>query len=441
MEFRKVLALRGPNIWANFPVLEAWVDLGELKDRPSNEIPGFNDRLMSWMPTMIEHRCSIGERGGFFQRLRNGTYPGHILEHVTLELQTLAGTRRRFRQGPRDLGRGRLQGHHRIRRRDAWAASAWPSARESVPGGHSRSALRRRGAKSNDCANSPSRSAWGRAPGPSSRRRSARGIPYRPAEHREPGALRPRPQAAPHPGRRNRSHQRHRRSDCPGQGNDPHAASRRGRADADGRPVKDADDAWEAAEDIGVPVVVKPQDGNQGRGVATNLTTREQVVTAYEAARKEGESVIVEKFAPGHDYRLLVVGDRVVAAARREPAQVVGDGVHTVAQLVEQANADPRRGEHHATVLSKIKLDAIALAVLADQGLTPDSVPAGRHDRADPPQREPEHRRHGHRRHRARASGRGRLGGRCGQDRRAGHRRRRRGRPRHLPAAWPNRAA
>ena len=202
-----------------------------------------------------------------------------------------------------------------------------------------------------------------------------------------------------------------------------------------GRPVKDADDAWEAAEDIGVPVVVKPQDGNQGRGVATNLTTREQVVRAYEAARKEGESVLVEKFAPGHDYRLLVVGDRVVAAARREPAQVIGDGVHTVAQLIEQVNADPRRGEHHATVLSKIKLDAIALAVLADQGLTPD-VGSGRgHGGADPPQCELEHRRHGHRRHRARPSGRGRRGRRCRQDRRPGHRRRGRGGPRHLPAA------
>ncbi|MEN6450544.1 MAG: cyanophycin synthetase, partial [Thermoguttaceae bacterium] len=91
MEFRKVLALRGPNVWANFPVLEAWVDLGELKDSPSNVLPGFNERLMAWMPTMIEHRCSIGVRGGFFQRLRTGTYQGHILEHTTLELQTLAG--------------------------------------------------------------------------------------------------------------------------------------------------------------------------------------------------------------------------------------------------------------------------------------------------------------------------------------------------------------
>jgi len=92
MEFRKILTLRGPNVWAKFPVLEAWVDLGTLKDSPSDELPGFNERLMSWLPTMIEHRCSVGERGGFFERLRRGTYQAHILEHVTLELQSLAGT-------------------------------------------------------------------------------------------------------------------------------------------------------------------------------------------------------------------------------------------------------------------------------------------------------------------------------------------------------------
>jgi len=92
MEFRKVLALRGPNIWARFPVLEAWVDLQEFKDSPSDSLPGFSDRLMAWLPTMIEHRCGLGYRGGFFERLRTGTYMGHILEHVTLELQDLAGS-------------------------------------------------------------------------------------------------------------------------------------------------------------------------------------------------------------------------------------------------------------------------------------------------------------------------------------------------------------
>ncbi|MFO0824326.1 MAG: cyanophycin synthetase [Gemmataceae bacterium] len=142
-----------------------------------------------------------------------------------------------------------------------------------------------------------------------------------------------------------------------------------------GRPVSDAEDAWRATEEIGVPVVVKPQYGNQGRGVATDLRTREQVEQAYAAAREESSYVMVERFVPGADYRVLVVGDRVVAASRREPAQVIGNGRSTVAELVAEANKDPRRSDGHATSLSWIKLDAISLGVLAEQGLTPESVP------------------------------------------------------------------
>jgi cyanophycin synthetase len=146
----------------------------------------------------------------------------------------------------------------------------------------------------------------------------------------------------------------------------------------EGRPVADADDAWNAAEEIGLPVVVKPQYGNHGRGVATNLSTREQVVHAYDAAREEGSSILVESYIPGDDYRLLVIGDRLVAVARREPAHVIGDGRSTITQLVAEVNRDPRRSDGHATVLSFIKLDAVGLAVLAEQGYTPVSVPPAR---------------------------------------------------------------
>jgi cyanophycin synthetase len=142
-----------------------------------------------------------------------------------------------------------------------------------------------------------------------------------------------------------------------------------------GRPVTDPDDGWTAAQQIGLPVVVKPQDGNQGKGVTVNITTREQFDAAYASAAHYGE-VMVEKFLPGFDFRLLVVGDKLVAAARRDPPQVIGDGRSSVAQLVDVVNRDPRRGEGHATSLTKIRLDDIAIGRLEAQGLTPDSVPA-----------------------------------------------------------------
>ena len=142
-----------------------------------------------------------------------------------------------------------------------------------------------------------------------------------------------------------------------------------------GRPVESVDEAWEVALEVGLPVVVKPQDGNQGKGVTVNLTERSQLAAAYASAEKYG-TVMVERFLPGHDFRLLVVGDQLVAAARREPPQVLGDGQHTVRELVDAVNLDPRRGSGHGTALTKIRLDDIAVAHIAAEGLTPDSVPA-----------------------------------------------------------------
>ena len=142
-----------------------------------------------------------------------------------------------------------------------------------------------------------------------------------------------------------------------------------------GRPVESLDDAWAVALEVGLPVVVKPQDGNQGKGVTVNITERAQLEDAYRVAEEYG-TVMVERFLPGHDFRLLVVGDQLVAAARREPPQVLGDDIHTVRELVDLVNLDPRRGEGHATSLTKIRLDDIAIARLAAQGLSPESVPA-----------------------------------------------------------------
>lgn len=142
-----------------------------------------------------------------------------------------------------------------------------------------------------------------------------------------------------------------------------------------GRPVQDAEDAWRAAEELGLPVVVKPQYGNHGRGVATNLKTREQVERAYAAACEESHAIMVEQHIEGDDYRLLVIGGKLVAAALREPAHVIGNSRATIRQLIDEVNKDPRRSDGHSTSLSYIKIDPVSLGVLEEQGYTPESVP------------------------------------------------------------------
>ncbi|MFO0907696.1 MAG: cyanophycin synthetase [Isosphaeraceae bacterium] len=374
MEFRKVLVLRGPNMWANFPVIEAWVDLGVLKDSPSDELPGFNERLMSWLPTMIEHRCSIGERGGFFERLRRGTYQAHILEHVTLELQELIGM-------PVGYGRAREMDEDGVYKvvveyeeEEVGIACLYEARELCLAAVYDRpydvraavDKLRKLALK---VKLGPSTNAIVEAA-------RARKIPYRrlnsqslvqfghgvkqrrilTAETDRTGAI----------------------AEGIAQDKDLTRILLRavGVPMPEGRPVESAEDAWEAALEIGVPVVVKPRYGNQGKGVATNLRTKEQVVAAYEQTREDYDYIIVEKFHVGSDYRVLVVGDKVVAAARREPAQVVGDGTSTIRELIDRVNQDPRRGDDHETSLSKIKIDPIAFAVLTEQGYTPESVPA-----------------------------------------------------------------
>jgi cyanophycin synthetase len=342
MEFRKVLALRGPNYWANFPVLEVWVDLGELKDSSSDELPGFNERLMNWLPTMIEHRCSIGHRGGLFERLRRGTYQAHILEHVALELQSLAGCEAGF-------GRTRETAEEGVYK------VAIEYAEESV--------ARRALELARDCCLAAvfdrpfqvaaavkelrvlaEQTRLGPSTGSIVRAAIARGIP---ARRLNTGSL---VQLGYGSKQRRILASETDRTSAIGESIAQDKELTRtllaavGVPVPHGRPVESAEDALEAAADIGYPVVVKPQYGNQGRGVATNLKSKDEVLRAFEAARLEEETVMVEKFAPGDDYRLLVIGDRLVAAARREPAQVIGDGVHTVAGLVEIVNQEPRRG-------------------------------------------------------------------------------------------------
>jgi cyanophycin synthetase len=374
MHIRKILTLRGPNIWSRYPVLEAWVDLQDLKDSPSNSLPGFTDRLMTWLPSMIEHRCSVGERGGFFQRLRDGTWPGHILEHVAIELQTLAGT-------PVGFGKAREtseEGVYKVvmRYRDEQLArAALISGRDLILAAiHDRpfdvpTEVAKLRALGDRVCLGPSTAAIVKAA-------EERWIP---ARRLNAGSL----VQLGHGARQRRiwTAETDRTSAIAESiAQDKELTKTMLRAGGipvpEGRLVTDEADAWAAAQDVGVPVVVKPRDANHARGVFTNLTTKSQIESAFNFARNEGNGVIVERFAPGNEHRLLVVGNKLIAAACGEAASVVGDGVRTVTQLVaEQLNSDPRRGETEASPLSLIEFDAMTVMQIERQGFSIDAVP------------------------------------------------------------------
>jgi cyanophycin synthetase len=374
MQFLRILTLDGPNIWSRHPVLEAWVDLEELRDSPSSSIPGFTDRLMAYLPSLVEHRCSVGERGGFLMRLREGTWPGHILEHVTLELQTLAGT-------PVGFGKARemsTPGIYKVvvRYRDARLAhAALHSARELVL-----AAVYDRpfdiAAEVNKLRDLADRTCLGPSTAAIVAAAEARNIPVRRLNDGSLVELGHGKKA-----RRIWTAETDKSSAIAGSiAQDKQLTksllSAAGVPVPAGRAVESAEEAWETAQEAGLPVVVKPRNANHGRGVFTGLTTRAQVERAYALAREESSSVLVERFAPGAEHRLLVVGGKLVAAARGDAAFVVGDGTKNVAQLIEeQLNSDPRRGAAETAPLCQVELDPMVLMQLEQQGHEPTSVP------------------------------------------------------------------
>ncbi len=375
MEFVKIVALRGPNIWARFPVLEAWVELGDLKDSPSNSIPGFNDRLMSWLPGMIEHRCSIGERGGFFQRLRTGTYPAHILEHITLELQSLAGVEFGFGRARETLKEGLFRVAVEYED-EALARAALEVGRKLfLAAVHDRpfnvsGAVRELRLLLDDVGLGPSTKSLFVAA-------AKRGIPVRRLNN---GCLLQLGHCALQ--RRVWTAETDRTSAVAESVSRDKQLTRKLLAEVgipvpQGRIVADPADAWQAALEIGPPVVVKPQHGNQGDGVVIGLSHREHIEAAYHAAFPFGNSVMIEQEAHGSEHRLLVVNHKLVAATRGKPALVTGDGKQTVWQLIEsQINSDPRRGEDLTFPLARVERTPVVQLLLKHQGHTLDSVPA-----------------------------------------------------------------
>ena len=380
IQFLEIRYLRGPNIWTYRPVIEAIVDIGELENYPSNTLPGFVDRLKDFLPTLVEHRCSYGERGGFLRRLEEGTWPAHILEHVSLELQNLAGMPGGFgkaRETPvpgvykvvirawqEDVSRASLEaGRQLVMAAIEDGSFDVAAAVEKLRDMAERKLLGPSTGCIVDAANSKER----RIP---AIRMLEDGnlvqLGYGIRSRRIWTAETDRTSAIAETISRDKDLTKTLLESC-------------GVPIPEGRMVSSPEDAWAAAEDIGVPVVVKPYDGNHGRGVFINLMTRKEVEDAYASAIEEGSGVIVERFIRGSEHRLLVVGGKLIAAARGETASVVGNGKSTINELIDlQINSDPRRGAHEEFPLDVVILgeNPVALHEITRQGFTPDSIPA-----------------------------------------------------------------
>ncbi|MBM3390727.1 MAG: cyanophycin synthetase [Betaproteobacteria bacterium] len=377
IQFIRITALRGPTMWTYRPIIEAWVDLGELEDWPSNKIPGFYERLSAWLPSLIEHRCSEGERGGFLQRLKEGTWAAHILEHVTLELQNLSGQRTGFGKARQTSQRGIYKVVIRSRQEDVTRAcltagrdlvmAAINDTHYDVP-----AAIEKLRELADKLCLGPSTASIVNAATerriPSIRLNDGNlvQIGYGTRQRRIWTAETDQTSAIAESISCDKELTKSLLAAC-------------GVPIPEGRIVHDAAEAWEGAEDIGLPVVVKPRDGNHGRGVSTNLKTQKEVEDAYAIADIEGSGVMVERFVSGDEHRLLVVGGKVVAAAKGETAWVVGDGKASIAELIDrQLNSDPRRGPTDDFPLGFVLLneDPAVVLELKRQGYTPDAVPA-----------------------------------------------------------------
>jgi cyanophycin synthetase len=377
IDILRVNHLRGPNIWTYRAVIEAWVDIGALEDFPSNTLPGFYERLTGYLPSLIEHECSPGVRGGFLQRLQEGTWAAHILEHVCLELQNMAGMRTGFGKARQTSQTGVYKVAFRTRQEDIGRRALHlgrdlvEAAIHNTPFDVAQSVQELHDMVDSLCL------------GPSTAHivdaATARGIPhtrltdgnlvqlgYGTAQRRIWTAETDQTSAIAEEIASDKDLTKSLLKAC-------------GVPVPEGELVQSADAAWQAAQSVGFPVVLKPYDGNHGRGVSLDLSTEVEVRAAYQLAhRKGGGSVIVEKFIAGDEHRLLVVGKRVVAAARGDLLHVRGDGLSTIDQLAnQQINNDPRRGRGEGSPLNVVvpSENAEVILELERVGLNPQSIP------------------------------------------------------------------
>jgi len=376
----------GPSLYAHFPVIRLDVDLGELENWPSMKLGrGFTDGLVAALPGLETHTCSYGKPGGFIRRLTEdeGTWMGHILEHVAIELQNVAGEPVTFGKTRSHGAPGQYHVIYQYEQEDV----GMEAGRLGLMLLHSLlpTELRPDGAVPPDFDFAAERDefiryAQRRHLGPSTmslvRAAEERKIPWIRINEQSliqfgHGRYQQRIQATV------TSRTSHIAVEL---ASDKEETNRilgnLGLPVPRQRLVQGEDDAVEAAERIGYPVVVKPFNANHGRGITIHITTPDEVRAAFEVAREHSRSVIVESFITGEDHRMLVIDGKLVAVSKRVPGHVVGDGIHTIEQLVEEVNKDPRRGIGHEKVLTRLTFDHQAETMLARKGYTRDTVPA-----------------------------------------------------------------
>ncbi|RWX43681.1 cyanophycin synthetase [Candidatus Electrothrix aarhusensis] len=373
IEIKELRALHGPNRHTRHSAISMVLDIKEYENRPSDKIEGLSDRLLHLIPSLQEHECSIGKPGGFIQRLENGTWAGHIIEHIAIELQCLAGM---------EVGYGKTLGtakkgfyivvfRYRVESVGLQAAKEAVSLFEAVTAEKNfdvnRVVADLKILREDDMLGPTTRSIVDEA--------ESRGIPcirlnknsylqlgYGAHQKRIQASITSQTSAIAVETADEKTSVKEQ-------------LKKSGIPVPNGQMVTTEEEAIAAFDAIGAAVVVKPDVGHHGNGSTVNITDREQLTKAFQAAKAYCSDVIVEEYVHGFDFRLLVINGKLVAAARREPAHVVGDGISSIKKLIQQTNTDPRRGFGHEKILTQIEIDDMTERLLSLKGLSQDSSP------------------------------------------------------------------
>ena len=376
MEIREINAMRGPNYWSvrRHKLIVMVLDLQEMEEKPSNKIEGFSDRLKKMFPSMYSHRCSEGCEGGFFMRVEKGTWMGHIVEHIALEIQTLAGMDTGFGR-TRDYGeKGVYNVVFSYIEESAGRYAAKAAVRicealiEGVNYDLSDDIQRMRELREED--------RLGPSTGSIVEEAENRGIPWIRLNKYSLvqlgyGARQKRIQATV-------------TSETSSIGvelacdkEDTKFLLEKAEIEVPrGEIIRRESSLKESCDYVGFPLVIKPVDGNHGRGITVDIQNYDDALIAFRQAKESSKrgAIIVEKYITGSDYRLLVINNKLVAGALRSPAHVIGDGKSTVQELIDIVNSDPRRGYGHENVLTQITVNELTKTILKDKNYSLDTV-------------------------------------------------------------------